>query len=173
MPRLHAVLDLAASCLTGIGKSELLKGVQSHIDGGKRGVARFGEVIPLCLEIVNTPDHDTPSRLLTALQARTDTRIYRREMFYAMRSALQLMTTGQYESLTDAVWEVQNRIRHAGRKIGYRNIGSTLLIKGLEFDHAVIVDADSLTRKNLYVAITRPSRTITLLSRSEQLTPAD
>jgi DNA helicase-2/ATP-dependent DNA helicase PcrA len=52
-----------------------------------------------------------------------------------------------------------------------------LLIKGLEFDHAVILDADALderTRpgngaKNLYVAMTRPSRSLSVLSAHSRI----
>ena len=173
LPRLKALLEFAAICMTGIGKADLIRGVESHLGGGKLGRARFHDIIPLCLEIIETPDFDTPSRLLSALQSRPGTYLYRREMFHAMRSALRMMSTGEHDSLSDAAWQMQNRIRHTGRRIGYRSIGSTLLVKGLEFDHAVIVDAGRLTRKNLYVAMTRPSRTLTILSSSGVLNPSD
>lgn len=155
--------------MTGLERSKLLKGVRSHLQGGKQGVTQFGDVIPLCLQFVENVAFDVAVDLLNAFRARTGSRVFRREMLHSMRSALQLMTTGKYETLSDAIWEVQNRIRHVGRRIGYRNVGSTLLIKGLEFDHAIITDAERLTRKNLYVAITRPSRTLTILSSSPQL----
>ena len=85
-------------------------------------------------------------------------------------SALHLMATREHRSLADAVWDIQNCLRHAGRRLGKKSIGSTLLVKGLEFDHAVIIDADSLSRKNLYVGLTRPIRSLTILSHSRQIT---
>ena len=45
-------------------------------------------------------------------------------------------------------------------------IGTTLLVKGLEFDHAIVLDAASLTRKELYVALTRGARSVTIISSS-------
>lgn len=42
----------------------------------------------------------------------------------------------------------------------------TLLIKGLEFDHTVILDADEHDAKNFYVAATRPTRSLTICSAS-------
>lgn len=39
----------------------------------------------------------------------------------------------------------------------------------LEFDHAIILDADSFDRKNLYVALTRASKTVTIISNSSVL----
>ncbi len=61
------------------------------------------------------------------------------------------------------------RRKYQNRSGIYRCVGSTLLVKGLEFDHAVIV-RDSNWQKNwgghkdLYVALTRGSRTTTLIS---------
>ena len=75
-----------------------------------------------------------------------DTRIYRREMFSAMRAALRMKGLRPGSDLKDAIWEVQNRLRHIGRIIPKRAIGSTLLVKGLEFDHAVIIHTDSMSR---------------------------
>ena len=40
----------------------------------------------------------------------------------------------------------------------------TLLVKGMQFDHAVIVAPEKLSRNDLYVALTRASRTITIVS---------
>jgi len=171
VPRLEAVLAFAASCMTGANKSALTQAAQSHLAGRRQGAAKFGELLPHCLEITQSGSWHPVLGVLEAMRLRSETRLYRREMFFAMRSALRLMATGQYRSLTDAIWETQNRIRHTGRNLGKRSIGSTLLVKGLEFDHAIIVDADGLSRKNLYVALTRPMRSLTILSRSQKITP--
>ena len=46
----------------------------------------------------------------------------------------------------------------------FRCIGSTLLVKGLEFDHAVILrDRNWGSMKDLYVALTRGSKSVTLM----------
>lgn len=37
------------------------------------------------------------------------------------------------------------------------------MVKALEYDHAVILDADSLDAKNLYVAMTRGAKTLTIV----------
>jgi DNA helicase-2/ATP-dependent DNA helicase PcrA len=46
-----------------------------------------------------------------------------------------------------------------------------LLIKGLEYDHAVVLDADSHTPFSLYVALTRGRKGLTVVSREQVLTP--
>ena len=73
--------------------------------------------------------------------------------------------------MANAIWEAQNRQRHAGRKLSRRSVGSTLLIKGLEFEHVVIVEADLLDQKNLYVALTRPTLSLMILSKDHYLDP--
>ena len=80
-----------------------------------------------------------------------------------MCSALRIQSKRHYDVLSDIIWEVQNRIRHSGRAIGKRSIGSTLLVKGLEFDHAVIIHANNMSRKDWYVALTRATTSVTIL----------
>jgi hypothetical protein len=65
-----------------------------------------------------------------------------------------------------------NRIRHAGRHIAYRSVGSTLLVKGLEFANAVVVHSPNMNRKDWYVALTRATHTVKVLSPQRQFTPS-
>jgi DNA helicase IV len=80
-----------------------------------------------------------------------------------------LVINGDQSSLEDAAWHVQNKMRHAGRRLAQRSVGSTLLVKGMQFDHAVIVAPEKLGRNDLYVALTRASRTITVVSGTPTL----
>lgn len=145
---------------------------QARLAGRRQGQAKFGDVLPITDTIIRTGSDEAMLAFLRAMQERAGTHLYRKEMFFAMRSALQIKSTGRYESLPDAVWEVQNRIRHAGRKFAKRSIGSTLLVKGLEFDHAVIVHAANMTRKDWYVALTRATKSVRVVSLALRFTPA-
>lgn len=89
-----------------------------------------------------------------------------------MRSALGLKATHQLATLSVAIWEVQNRMRHAGRRLGNRSIGSTLLVKGLEFERAIIIAEDAMTRKDWYVALTRATTSIRIVSPAEKFLPS-
>jgi DNA helicase IV len=46
-------------------------------------------------------------------------------------------------------------------------------VKGLEFDHAIIVHSANMTSKDWYVALTRASKTVTVLSPVERFAPAN
>jgi len=76
-------------------------------------------------------------------------------------------------SLADAAEKYHGEFRHKGRPVGRRRlIGTTLLVKGLEFDHAIVLDAASLSKKELYVALTRGARSLTVISTNPVLNPA-
>jgi DNA helicase-2/ATP-dependent DNA helicase PcrA len=74
--------------------------------------------------------------------------------------------------LPDAVAAARTRARHRGRQPHRRTIGTPLLVKGLEFDHAVLLcEPDHLSVEALYVALTRASKSLTIVSRSRTLIP--
>ena len=90
------------------------------------------------------------------------------------------MKKGLYESvinvnsnLEDIVWEIRNLQKFRKRAIPKRCIQRTVLLKGLECEHAVILDAHLLDTKNLYVAMTRPSKKLTVISDSNIVYPKD
>ena len=74
-------------------------------------------------------------------------------------------------SVFNCMIEYKNIIRHTGRKIKGRCIGTTLLTKGLEFDTVIIVDAHLFTdKKNFYVAISRACKNLVILTEDINLT---
>ena len=160
LARAKAIVDFASKCLTGLEKAEFLKALDARQQGRRLGQAKFGSLYPLTDAVISGGTEASMLALLQALHDRPSAYLYRREMFYAMRSALQLKATRQLATLNISVLEVQTRMRHAGRRLGNRSIGSTLLVKGLEFERAIIVAEDSMTRKDWYVALTRATTNI-------------
>jgi DNA helicase-2/ATP-dependent DNA helicase PcrA len=97
--------------------------------------------------------------------------MYRRELFDEMIRGLRKAFANGNGSLQDALWVVRNRSRFASRRLSRCVVGTTLLIKGLEFDHAIILDADGMDAKDLYVALTRGAGSLTVFSRSQVIAP--
>jgi len=58
-----------------------------------------------------------------------------------------------------------------GRPLPKRAVGSTLLLKGLEAEVVVVLNAGSLDARNLYVAMTRGSNVVALCCPSPLLKP--
>ena len=63
-------------------------------------------------------------------------------------------------------------LRRVGRNIKGRCIGTTLLTKGLEFDVVIVLNAHLFTNpKHLYVALTRASKKLIVISQNSILNP--
>jgi DNA helicase-2/ATP-dependent DNA helicase PcrA len=89
----------------------------------------------------------------------------RRELWRELRRALNEFGRIEGRTLTETAWTVRNRVRHIGRRVDRRCVSTTLLVKGLQFDHAIILDANDLEdAENLYVALSRASRSLTVFS---------
>ena len=72
-------------------------------------------------------------------------------------------------SLIDFAICIREQNRLLGRPLPSRAVGSTLLLKGLEAEVAVIFDAGVLNAKNLYVAMTRGSKRLVACAASPVL----
>lgn len=90
-----------------------------------------------------------------------------RESVSALRCILEEHLESDADLKSLYAGEIAQRKYHSRTHV-YRSIGSTLLVKGLEFDHAVILRDSNWQRSwggfyDLYVALTRGSKSATLL----------
>jgi hypothetical protein len=171
--KLKEVCEFASQCMTSVKESlsaGTLRGEHVQVRGDTRNpfVARAANA---CLADLTS---DTVAGFLSALKAIGQVRIIRADLFNRMMGILRKQALHPHLSLGEAAEKYHSEFRYRGRPLSRRNlIGTTLLVKGLEFDHAVVLDAGSLSRKELYVAITRGAKSLTIISSSSVLTPAD
>lgn len=115
----------------------------------------------------------TPASALTALEGVLDEPewlLFRHECASQLCAALRECSGGTLADLPDAVASARTRARHRGRLPHGRMVGTCLLVKGLEFDHAVVLcEPDLFSPRELYVALTRGSKSLTVVSRSREL----
>ena len=167
--RLSLVLKLAANTMTGVKRTALERRVVRRFEGWSPRKTPT-ELELAALDVLASDDLLHVFRLLECLRRQPGVTAFRRELLSALRNTLKLVINGEQPSLEEAAWHVQNKMRHAGRRLAQRSVGSTLLVKGMQFDHAVIVAPETLSRNDLYVALTRASRTITIVSATPLLT---
>jgi DNA helicase-2/ATP-dependent DNA helicase PcrA len=98
--------------------------------------------------------------------------MYRRELWREMGRTIRAFGTDRHPTLPGAAWHVRDGGRQEGRRVERRTVSRTLLVKGLEFDHAILLDADRHDRMHLYVGLTRASSTLTVLSVGSTVSPA-
>ncbi len=111
------------------------------------------------------------SEVLTDVKRLPGMSCYRRELFSSFVGALAEAEYGKVTVL-QAMKNKRNLNRRVGRKVFGKNVGTTLLTKGLEFDTVVILNAhDFKCPKHLYVALTRACRRLIVFTNSSTLQP--
>ncbi len=168
--RAIAVLDFAGICMTAV-KSKL--GTIRHALVEKR-MPKVRTHMPQVKALLDISEEDSLAPVITALHTMVQVpgaHVYRRELMREMERAIGAVISGDSVNLPDAAWLVRNRTRRLGRLLPRCAVGTTLLVKGLEFDHAIVLDADNYNACNLYVALTRGSKSLTIVSQKRCLTP--
>src|SRR5690606_37473945 len=107
-----------------------------------------------------SPSYHVAAKFLRHLASEPGRRTYRPVLFHACIEALELCDQVAGLTLYEAALRVRERYRILGRKLARRAVGSTLLLKGLECDTAVVLNASELDARNLYVAVTRAARSL-------------
>ena len=162
-------LDFSKKCFTGVGKA-LTAGTQKGEVAKQSKVTKYPLLLHAANAYLRSPTSAHLRAFFLALKANPETSTYRRDLLYRFLSVLKIQIDGVGANLTEAANKYQRDMRHTGRPISHRKlIGTTLLVKGLEYDHAVILDADSLDAKDLYVAMTRGAKTLTIVGAQRHL----
>ena len=117
-----------------------------------------------------TPTSSAALQLLHQLEEQTSARVFRPEILRCLKSSLRTVAVGG-TTLYDAVVRARERNRHLSRTVARRSVGSTLLLKGLEADIAVITHSEEMDAPNLCVALTRGARRLVVCSSTPLLVP--
>lgn len=165
---LGQLVDFAASIMTGVGAAELMRRVQSIRQGRARNPPTVAEAAAVAF--AETPSLGTALTLLTRLSEQDGARVYRPEILRCCFSAMQT-AIGNGGTFHAAAIQTREHNRYKGRPLGRRSVGSTLLLKGLEADVAVILHPETLDANNLYVALTRGAHRVIVCSETAILTP--
>lgn len=160
---LQNLVEFASAVMTGVGASNLITRVGSLRSGRARTAATPLESIAMTFEAERTMSRAL--ELVNMLAEHAETRVYRPEILHCCRSAMQaVITSGQ--DFVSATLQARERNRHLGRSMPRRSVGSTLLLKGLEADIAVVLQPEAMTAQNLYVAFTRGAKGLVVCSHT-------
>ncbi|MDX3970784.1 MAG: UvrD-helicase domain-containing protein [Bradyrhizobium sp.] len=164
---LQKVVEFAASVMTGIGAADLLRRVGVLERGTGRREASDTERAAMIFNTERTPKAAVD--LLVEMGREGGVRTHRPAVLRACIKALQGCESADNNSFHEAAIRAREQNRVLGRPLPRRAVGSTLLLKGLEADVSVILDAGDLDARNLYVAMTRGSRRLVVCSTSSKL----
>jgi DNA helicase-2/ATP-dependent DNA helicase PcrA len=168
LARAVAVIDFAKICMTHVGTH--LDSIRTAMVAGRSPSSKKAEKeLDALLRVAESTQMEPVVAALNVIRRVPGASLYRRELYDEMRRSLSNCNEGD---LPGSAWKTRNLTRRIGRKLATHSVGTTLLVKGLEFDHAVILDAEAVgnTKEHLYVALTRGSRSLTVVSRYPLLT---
>ena len=171
--RLKRVIGLAQNCMTSVRDnlpSATARGDIAKIRKNTKNLA----VAEAANAYLGDPSSARLAGFLGAVKALAAVRVTRADLFNRLMGVLWTHQRHPGLTLGEAAERYQREFRYRGRPVGRRRlIGTTLLVKGLEFDHAIVLHATSLSRKELYVALTRGARSLTIISTTRTLNPVD
>jgi hypothetical protein len=170
--RAETLINFAVECFTGV-KTEFASANRRLLGDDKRlKPFKFPEQLErlrVCM------DNFSPTNAVAFLESIRDRKdifvLICKELYFEMLRALEEFSRATYPSLEETAWHTRNITRKTGRTIRSHVIGTTLLVKGLEYDNVIVLDPERYDINNLYVAITRGSKTLTIASPSPLLTP--
>lgn len=167
--RVDNILEFASTCFTGFDQQ-----TKQRLAGGAKGTSRprtnaYSRQIAALKAVHDNEAFDLIADALDALADMPDVRATRWELFSEIRRAFIVFSEGGHATIHDALFAVRTRTRSIGRAQAPRTIGRTLLVKGLEFEHAVVVEPEKYDARNLYVALTRGTHTLTLITNADRL----
>lgn len=163
---LRVLVTYAGELMTGVGPAAFLERVRTIQQGRQRRAASPAETEAIAFAA--HPTLEGAVALLRRLEEQPGARAFRPEMLHCSRVAMREAAQGGC-GLLEAVLRVRERNRHQGRLVAKRAVGSTLLLKGLEADVAVILQPEQMDASNLYVALTRGAKRVLVCSQRSLL----
>ena len=164
------VIHFAGSVMINVGSDGMVQRLETLRAGRARNPANEAEQV--ALQFAENPTYAGAAGLLGAINAQGGVRAHRPAI---LRGAYELLKACRgTEGMTPAAaaMAVRERSRLIGRPLARRTVGSTLLLKGLEADVAVILNPSIMDHAHLYVAMTRGARQLVVCSQRQIITPA-
>lgn len=166
---LARLVSFAGEVMTNVGVPELLRRVNSLRQGTARNPPTVAEAA--IVQFADAPSLTFALNALTQIMEQPDVRVYRPAVLRCCMVAMQAASDGSC-TFHAATLRERERNRHSGRPLSRRSVGSTLLLKGLEADVAVVLHPEAMDARHLYVALTRGAHRIVICSMNAIIVPA-
>ncbi|EJQ0043170.1 AAA family ATPase [Salmonella enterica subsp. enterica serovar Newport] len=164
------LLQAATELMTNVGVTATLRRISSIQAGRNRTTPSSLE--NSLVELTLAPTRQNMRTVLLLLEEKEDTRVFRGGALQVLKDAINLSISAPNKSIRESASIIRERRRYQGEgRVSHRSIGSTLLLKGLECDHALILDVGNMGASDLYVALSRGAKTVTIFSGRNEFTP--
>ena len=152
------LIDFAGSTMTGVGAAQMKQRLSVLLAGRERTPPTAAESAALAFS--RSPSPEAAVTMLVEINRQAGVFPLRPAL---VRSAIQAFNgCVDVDDFHEMAVRAREQSRVKGRALPRRAVGSTLLLKGLEADVAVVIDTDLLNARDLYVAMTRGSRKLVI-----------
>jgi len=168
------VVQFAVNCATGVADKFASAARKRLAEGKAIAMPSKPELSGQCEAVNRLLTDPSPQNVRAAclsLEQLAGFRPYCREAWREVLVALHQAALDPALTVRAALTRLRNHTRIVGRRLERRVVSRPLLVKGLEYDHAILLDADRYTAPELYVALTRGSASVTVISNSQTLNP--
>lgn len=163
----EAIVDFAVKCSSGIA-SHISATKRKQLGEGKSFTTRNDVLKPAYEAIVlvrSAPKPHAVRNAFSLLATLPGVTIHCREAWNEITRSIATAISDDC-TVSDALQRTRNHARVVGRRQSARVVSRPLLVKGLEYDHVVILNPASYSAQELYVALTRGSKSVTVISDS-------
>lgn len=164
------LLGLLVKCCKDIKPNDArILNYLAKAQGGRKRLAHVGirSIVESCERLMRDR---TMGAMVEVMSHFADRHAYRPDPIRILNDAAK-MDGGALSGLSAAITKVHERDRHLARRMPWRCIGTTKLVKGLEAHNVIAMDVESMDAADLYVTLTRATHHLTIVT-STQVLPA-
>ncbi|WP_082748205.1 UvrD-helicase domain-containing protein [Nocardioides jensenii] len=165
-----ALVDFAINASAGLA-GHIPSAKRVRLGNGQTFTTTKDELKSAYAAINNVRSKVSPTAIraaLTEIAALPGVTIHCREAWYEVTRSIAVAETDDC-TVAEALLLTRNHARVAGRRPSDRIVTRPLLAKGLEYDHVVILDPSRYSAQELYVALSRGARSVTVIAESPVL----
>lgn len=161
----HALVEFAVRSTAGLA-SHIPSAKRKRLADGNSFSTTKDELKPAyegILQLRNSPAPREAREVLGLLSRLPGVSIHCREAWNELARALATASTDDC-TVSEAIQRERNHTRMVGRRPRAHVVSRPLLVKGLEYDHVILMDPTNYSAQELYVALTRGSKSVTVIS---------
>jgi superfamily I DNA/RNA helicase len=168
------LFDLVRSCCCPYGglDSAVAKRLSSGSQTADLDRPDFEEVLVALDSVTAEPTLNSLAQAMNRIALAPSPRIHSHEAWNDILASIRgaIAADNDLSVLTSELAKSRDRIRHRGRSNRRRVVSRSVLVKGLEYDHVIIANLASISdANNLYVALSRAKKSLTIIGSSRQL----
>lgn len=167
-----AMVEFAVKCSVGI-PTHISAAKRNRLLEGKSFTTRDDDLEPAYEAVVRVRDDPKPAAVRAAFELLgklPGVSVHCREAWNEVSRSLAVAAMDGC-TVSEALQQARNHTRATGRRAAARVVARPLLVKGLEYDHVIILNPTAYSAQELYVALTRGSKSVTVISESSTLPP--